>query len=319
MAAIVVFGGAGFIGSHLLERLKQLGSHKLISFDIRNPVRVISGVKYERADVRCLKELEVQDTISAIFNLAAIHKIPGHENHEYYETNVLGAIEVTQFARRYSVQELTFTSSISVYGSGEDRKTELSPLLASSAYGWSKILAERVHCAWSSEESNRRLIIVRPAVVFGPGEGGNFTRLAALLRAGIFVYPGRRDAIKACFFIDDLIDAICYARSKQNRLTIFNACYQDEYQLQQIVQCLKNGYFKKAKTFTVPMALIMAAAKVVAPLEAVGFGIHPDRVLKLIRSTNVAPTWLQNEGVSRINRLESALAEWAISSKGDFR
>jgi hypothetical protein len=42
---------------------------------------------------------------------------------------------------------------------------------------------------------------LQAAVIFGAGEGGNFTRLAKLLQKVFFVYPGRKDTIKACFYV----------------------------------------------------------------------------------------------------------------------
>lgn len=59
--------------------------------------------------------------------------------------------------------------------------------------GWSKWLAEGIHRAWRDEDPTRRLVIVRPGAIFGPGEGGNFTRMARLLERGLFVFPGRTD------------------------------------------------------------------------------------------------------------------------------
>jgi len=61
-----------------------------------------------------------------------------------------------------------------------------------------KILAERIHRLWQTEgAASRRLTIVRPGVIYGLAEGGNFTRLARALKHRRFVFPGRTDTIKA--------------------------------------------------------------------------------------------------------------------------
>jgi nucleoside-diphosphate-sugar epimerase len=85
-----------------------------------------------------------------------VHTTPGHDTAEYYETDVLGAIEVTSLARRTDVRKIIFASSISVYGPGEETKHESSPLAPTSAYGASKVLAERIHQSWLSESTDRR-------------------------------------------------------------------------------------------------------------------------------------------------------------------
>lgn len=315
---IVVFGGAGFIGSHLLRRLAATTDHDLVSVDIKDPKFRTNGVTYLRHDVRDLTTLDIKGDIERIYNLAAVHVTPGHEPHEYYETNIRGANEITAFARRKNVKALTFTSSISVYGPGEETKTEAAPVSPKSPYGWSKWLAEHIHRSWQEEDADRRLVICRPAVVFGKAEGGNFTRLARLLRKGFFVYPGRRDTIKACFYVGDLIDALFFAQAQKSPYTLFNGCYPDRHTLEDIVEAFGEKHFPAARTFLLPRVFVSAMAHALKPLSTLGLGIHPDRVTKLVRSTDVMPAWLEENGKSCRGGLESALDRWSADTDGAF-
>ncbi len=161
-------------------------------------------------------------------------------------------------------------------------------------------------------------MIVRPAVIFGPGEKGKFTRLARLMRSGFFVYPGRRDTIKGCFYIDDLIEAIDFAENQNRRYVLFNGCYPDRYTLEQIVEMLKEKHFPKAKTFTLPAFVVLSAAKIFGLISTFGLGIHPDRVLKLMCSTDVIPSWLEAEGHATRGKLPSAFTRWQLETSGKF-
>lgn len=317
--SIIVFGGSGFIGTHLLRRLVSQTSSKVISVDLKEPIERLPDVEYHIADVRDLRGFEVQSTLTRIYNLAAVHTTPGHPDHEYYETNVAGALEVTSFAAKHSVPEIIFTSSISVYGPGEAIKTEDTPIAPVSAYGFSKALAERIHRAWFEAQTGRRLTIVRPAVVFGEGEGGNFTRLAKLLQRGFFVYPGRKNTVKACIYVEHLLDAIEFALQQPEPFVLFNASYPQRYTLEDIVNTFTTKHFPTVRTFTLPKSIVLGLAELLRALDAFHLGIHPDRVAKLVNSTDVSPVWLTKRGLSFPNGLESALDRWAIKSKGLFR
>lgn len=316
--SIVVFGGAGFIGSHALRFLAQQEGNTLTSVDISAPRIHLPGVNYITHDIRDLSTLKVEGQVDLIMNLAAVHTTPGHQTHEYYETNIRGATEVTAFARRHDVRDIIFTSSISVYGPGEDTKSEFTPVAPESAYGWSKWLAEGIHRAWLDEDTERSLVICRPAVIFGHTEGGNYVRMAKLLRKGGFVYPGRKDTIKGCFYVEDLISAIFFAYNHPDRYVLFNGTYPDRYTIEQIVQTMKDEAFPKARELMVPKWVVMVGAKMLRPFSAFGLGIHPDRVMKLIKSTDVVPGWLSAQNQAPSGQLPSAIKRWEKDSEGRF-
>jgi GlcNAc-P-P-Und epimerase len=315
---IVVFGGAGFIGYHLLRRLAAEKRWELVCFDLRRPAAPVASVEYVVGDVRDISTMKVDGEIDTIVNLAAIHKDPGHKPPEYYETNVLGATNITAFARQRNVKQILFTSSISVYGTGDNTKSERTTPSPESPYGWSKYIAEQIHRSWLSENVDRKLVICRPAVIFGFGEGGNFTRLASLMRKGLFVFPGRKDTIKAIFYVEDLVDALLTARLRPEKFLLFNGCYPDRYTIEQIVDTFKSLYFPKVKTVLLPLPAVKLSASAVRPFSALGLGIHPDRVMKLVRSTDIVPEWLLSEGHAKPKHLASALERWSQDSRGLF-
>src|SRR5262249_12210553 len=157
-----------------------------------------------------------------IYNLAAVHRSPGHKSHEYYATNVLGALNAITLAQDCGVSTIVFLSTIAVYGPSEDRITEVSPMAPASDYGRSKQIAEAIHRNWVRQSNERRLVTARPGVVFGPGERGNFTRLAHALRRGAFAYPGRKTTVKSGGHVDELLGAIDFALQRFDQEIVFN-------------------------------------------------------------------------------------------------
>ncbi|WP_299199315.1 NAD(P)-dependent oxidoreductase [uncultured Amphritea sp.] len=311
---VIVFGGSGFIGTHLVRRLSSDGV-SVVSVDIKGPRERLDGVEYIFADVRDLRGFEVEGSVDHIYNFAAIHTTPGHPDIEYFDTNVNGALEVTDFARRANCQEIIFTSSISPYGPGEDEKNELTKPAPQSAYGYSKLQAEGIHRQWYREDSSRKLTIVRPAVVFGDGEGGNFTRLATMLRKGFFIFPGRKDTIKGAIYVKELLNAIEFARNHRDNYVLFNGSFSEKYTIELIVNTFIDNHFKEARTFLVPQWALMSIAKVCGLFNFMNIGIDPERVLKLVKSTNIKPGWLERNGYVYQYNLEKSLADWHKDSK----
>ena len=313
---VLITGSSGFIRTHLARRLSAQGA-SLVCLDLKPPREELAGATYVTGDVRCLDELTLPK-IDRIFNLAAVHTTPGHPDHEYYDTNVWGAIQAVKLAERDGVRHITFTSSISVYGPSEDKKVETSEPAPVSAYGKSKLMAEEIHRGWLGHGEDRKLTIVRPAVVFGPGEGGNFTRMAALLKKGFFVFPGRRDTIKSCIYVEDLLELVLAAGATQASYELLNGAYRECPTLETIVTSLRDAYFPSVKLYDVPQGVVMGAAKTLATFRGFGLGIHPDRVTKLVRSTYVYPGWAERNGLLEEGSFKAGLQRWAKETNGSF-
>lgn len=313
---VLVTGASGFIGTRLVERLVANG-RRVVCLDIAPPRIKILGCDYISADVRLLNSLSLPP-VGEVFNLAAVHTTPGHEDHEYYDTNVFGALAVARFCEDNHVKRMVFTSSISVYGPSEEPCEEESVLRPTSAYGKSKLMAEEICRAWLRAAPDRKLTIARPAVVFGRGEGGNFERMAKLLCRGVFVFPGRRDTIKSCIFVDHLIDLILIGADTQANYELINGSYDPPPRIDEIIGKL-HPYFPHARLIDVPAPLLMLLARLASTLGGFGIGLHPERILKLTRSTNIVPGWARRRGITRSQSLDQGISAWAESTSGRFR
>lgn len=310
---VVLFGGSGFIGGHLARHLLAEGRDVVIA-DIVPPRTDIAGVRFVYCDVR--KRIELHEGALCAMNLAAVHRTPGHAENEYYETNVAGALNVTQWAAQQGVQRLVFTSSISVYGPSDEWKSETSRPSPNSAYGHSKLLAEQIHEAWQKEEAVRHLTIVRPAVVFGPGENGNFTRLATALKRKRFVLPGRDDTIKSCGYVGDLVRAIMFMEGRGT--STFNYCYPETISIKDVCDAFHDvAGFEHPRTVPGHLIRPLLAASGVLPGRS-RLRELSTRISKLTSSTAIRPAVLEGEGFTWDTDLASALKDWSHVTQGEF-
>lgn len=315
----VVLGASGFIGTRLVRRLAGEGA-EVVAIDIVPPRERLPEVQYRSADVRAPLPVELGRGAERIYNLAAVHRTPGHPPREYYETNVWGALNATALAEDCVCPTVVFTSSISVYGPSEAVLSEASPLTPASDYGRSKAMAEAIHRRWRAAGPERKLVVVRPGVVFGPGERGNYTRLAGALRRGLFVYPGRKTAIKSGGYVDELLSTFEFALAAPDPEITYNFAFPAESTTEDIVRTFGEVAGYRARPPVAPIAPMLAAARAFEVADRLGVKnpIHRERVLKLVQSTRVAPGWLMGQGYRFTMDLKGALQRWRDETGGRF-
>jgi nucleoside-diphosphate-sugar epimerase len=338
MKTVVLFGGTGFIGTHLAQHLlKDDLAETIFLVDLNEPrdlpytqllqSGILSGrVIFVAHDVR--KPVPpglLPRQADLIFNLAAVHREPGHSPGEYFETNLPCAENVCAWADAVGCETMVFTSSISPYGPSEERRTETSVPAPETAYGSSKLAAEKIHMGWQASQEGRKLLVLRPGVVFGAGEGGNVTRLVRSLVKGYFVYLGNRQTIKAAGYVKELCLVTMFGleamRTTGSPMLLLNFSMDPPPTVEQIVDAILRVIGKNRRPFSVPRTILLGLSYPLAGAARLfGFKlpINPVRVRKLVRSNNVWPAQLKSLGYQYTYTLESAFRDWKQDTPEDF-
>src|SRR5215211_6906805 len=177
----LVTGAAGFIGSHLVERLVRDGAkvRALCRYNSRNDRgtldwlddEVQSEVEVHMGELRDIESVSraVRDT-EVVFHLGALIAIPySYVNaRDYFETNVLGSLNVAQAALRHGVRRVVHTSTSEVYGTAQTVPiTEDHPLEAQSPYSASKIGADKLMDSFHRSHE-LPVVVLRPFNTYGP-------------------------------------------------------------------------------------------------------------------------------------------------------
>jgi NAD dependent epimerase/dehydratase len=178
---ILITGAGGFIGSHLTERLFELGA-KVRAF-VRYTSRSDDGfIKYFSEDLRNnidivygdIKELETvvkaMDGVDIIFNLAALVGIPYSYIHpqEVIETNTIGTMNILMAARDASIEKIVQTSTSEVYGTARYVPiNEEHPKQPQSPYSASKIAADAIALSFY-HSFDLPVAVIRPFNTYGP-------------------------------------------------------------------------------------------------------------------------------------------------------
>lgn len=327
----VVFGGSGFIGVWFADMLiRERGYSKVYLADIesveekphafrRRLAKIHEGaLEFVSVDIRNSIEWCPTESIALIANFAAVHREPGHEDTEYFETNIGGARNVCAWAERVGCDDIVFTSSISPYGVSEGEKTEDTLTVPATAYGSSKLVAEEIHRTWQASASlTRTLTIVRPGVVFGPGEGGNVSRLVKAVSRGYFLYMGNRETRKAGIYVRELCNSILWVRDRQLATSVgvvlFNASMNPGPSIFDYVEAVKRVGGAKAIVPSLPYRFMLVASYGIESLArplGISHPFSPVRIRKLVRSNNVLPGYLIASGYKYKYDLDSAFSDW---------
>ncbi|MDT0554162.1 NAD-dependent epimerase/dehydratase family protein [Urechidicola vernalis] len=331
MKIAIIFGGAGYIGSFLIEKLlEEKVFSKIYVYDLNlNPflcdLKDDDNINYLVGDVRNKIKFDVEAEFdkekSWIFNLAAVHREPGHEFKEYFDTNIPGAENINEFARTSGIKNLFFTSSIAPYGRSLDQRNENSMLYPETAYGISKGLAEKIHQLWLKEDDSRRLIIVRPSVIFGPNDPGNVYRMIKSLKKGTFVLPDGGKVVKGYGYVYGLVDSFLFTMNRKVPLIIYNYAENPVVPLNEMVEIAKDELGYKKPTIKMSVKLLSFIAFFIQfGFKLIGkkSDIHPVRVRKAGFPTNIKPQYLIENDFEFKYDFRSALKHWKTITPKDF-
>lgn len=221
---VLVTGAGGFIGSHVVERLTQLGARTraLIHYNsagswgwldespVRDDIEVVLGDVCDPESVRA-----AVDGIDTVFHLAALIAIPYSYRApgSYVRTNVEGTLNVLQAARERGVARVVHTSTSEVYGTAlRVPMDEEHPLQAQSPYAASKIggdkIAEAFACSYGLP-----VCTIRPFNTYGPRQSARaiIPTIVSQTLTGASIRLGNLGPTRDFTFVDDTVEAFLRA------------------------------------------------------------------------------------------------------------
>jgi nucleoside-diphosphate-sugar epimerase len=226
---ILVTGAGGFIGHHLVTRLRSEG-HWVRGVDIKEPEYEASAAhEFELLDLREFENcLRATRGIHRVYNLAADMGGIGYitANHaDISRNNTLINAHMLEASRQNSVDRFLFSSSACVYAAGKQKDANVEPLKEEDAYpadpepgyGWEKLYAEQL-CTYYRNDHKLETRIVRFHNVYGPKgtyDGGKEKAPAAISRkvasipdGGVIEIWGDGEQTRSFMYIDDCVEGL---------------------------------------------------------------------------------------------------------------
>jgi nucleoside-diphosphate-sugar epimerase len=214
MSEILVTGGNGFVGRHVVSALQDRGDRLRVLALPDEDTRSLeeSGIAVHRGDIRRPDSLVApMQGVERVLHLAALMDVWRPVDH-YHAVNVTGTENVCRAALAAGVSRLVHMSSSSVYGMAlgrpADERFPLSPF--PDQYPVTKAAGDKAVQRMIVEDQ-LPAVIVRPDQIFGPGDHMHFGRMADRLRAGKGVIVGSGDNAVPLVYVSDVVQGLLLA------------------------------------------------------------------------------------------------------------
>lgn len=202
----LVSGATGFVGRELCRQLQARGD-TVVALS-KSGASLADGLPTHAVDLaQGMPAARLLAGVETVFHLAGI----AHQHAPplaYRELNELATLQLARLAAAAGVRKFVFLSSVKAMGPGQGERERVEQDCAPPAdpYGWSKWSAENALCA-EFAGSAMSVVILRPALVYGPGARGNLALLARAVRSGLPRPPplGGRSMVA----LADLVDLLC--------------------------------------------------------------------------------------------------------------
>lgn len=249
---ILVTGGAGFIGSHLMRKLQNVGYEAVALDNLSTGLRenLLPDMKLVVMDThdKAVEDLFQKEHFDAVVHLAAQTLVSDSmidpENDMYQ--NVAGTVRILECCRKYGVKRVIFSSSAAIYGDVDEKALPISETLPQtplSFYGLTKKTAEKYlelyHLAYGLD-----YVVLRFANVYGErqgdgGEGGVISIFTKRLAQGkgITIF-GDGKQTRDFVYAGDIADGIITALTTDAKNTAYNLSTTEETSLDELVQIL---------------------------------------------------------------------------------
>lgn len=245
MTRILVLGGTGFIGTHLVDALLERG-HEV------NVLLHKSGLKVQHKSLKTFKGdvLNKNSLTNAFENIDVVINLVGQitSPSDYYALNSAGVLNVLEKCVENQVKKIVFTSSVKVYGSSREKRTEENIPEPISREGIVKLMVENLHKHYSKNH-NIPVICMRLSNVYGAGQRKgvvfNFVRGA---KKGTVMINGDGEQERSLVHVDDVVAVIISAiELKTSRFEVFNISSDKTVTINKLLVMIFGNFGKRAK------------------------------------------------------------------------
>ena len=262
---VLVTGGTGFTGSHLVRRLLARGDDvRVLDYQkglFYDELKAL-GAKIELGSVadRALVGKVLQGC-EVVHHLAAAFRELNVPDRYYWDVNVEGTRYLADAAYGLGVRKFVYCSTQGIHGHIQNVPgNEQSPITPEDYYQLTKYEGEKVILEYVGKGLDA--VILRPTAIYGPGDPGRFLILFRLVKRGTFWMFGNGETFYHPVYIDNLVDAFELAAQKEGLQGKAFIIGDDRYySLNELVLSVANAMGGRVRIRHLPFWPLWAAAK----------------------------------------------------------
>lgn len=261
---ILVTGGTGLVGAHLLLHLVENGEivraiYRTTSsiektknlFSLYHKSHLFEKIEWLEADILDVPSLEMAfQNIELVYHCAALISFDPKDEEAIRKTNIEGTANIVNFCLIYGIKKMLFVSSIAALGDPTSAETTISettewnPEKPHSDYAISKYGAEME--VWRGQQEGLHVLIVNPGIIIGPGfpDQGSGALFSAVAK-GLSFYTLGTTGFVAVSDVVEMSIKLMNSDIKNERFTLI----ENNYSFQEILNCIADGMQVKRPRF----------------------------------------------------------------------
>lgn len=257
---VLVTGANGFVGHHVVPALQRGG------WSVRRAVRSPEGFPDEIVVASIGPETDWDAALAgvdAVVHLAARvhHKHEEHAVQLYRDVNIAGTLHLARCAATAGVRQFVFISTVLVHGRSNDGRApfgEADILTPRGLYGMSKAAAE-AGLKTLARDSDMRITVIRPPLVYGAGAKGNFALLSKAVSAGLPLPFAAIRNQRAFLAVQNLASFILQRLTHPECLSnfeIFLVADREQVSTPEFIERLAEAAGRRPRLFPMPVQLL---------------------------------------------------------------
>lgn len=264
---VLVTGGTGFLGKHLVERLTLEGDEVWVLGRSEQSVAELRGLgaRFVGGDMRQWPAMRrAVKGMDVVYHCAGKVEASGRWL-DFLEVNVLGTERLLQASLEHGVRRFVHVSSIGVYperpeGTVISESDGTDDNTGRGGYTRSKIMADQM-AFWYARAQSAPVTVIRPATIYGPGGKNNLVRAGVKLGKFNIVF-GDGSNVLPLVYVDNVVDALVLAARRDEAVgRAYNIVDEDRVTQREYIERMGPALGREQTTFYLPLPIVRLLAE----------------------------------------------------------